>query len=149
MLDELAVWGLVPPLVVADAGYGDVTALRLGLTGRGIPYVVAVKGTTSAYGCDAVPETTPYAGTGRRPTARYRTKPSHLRELVMSAGRSRLRRVTWRYGSKHTTGNPTAKMTSRFLAVRVRPANRDIPRSDDGHLPECRLHLPPTTTMTN
>ncbi|GAA2702516.1 hypothetical protein GCM10010412_100590 [Nonomuraea recticatena] len=31
MLDELAAWGRVPPLVVADAGYGDVTALRLGL----------------------------------------------------------------------------------------------------------------------
>uniref|UniRef100_UPI00082CF2DE IS701 family transposase n=1 Tax=Microtetraspora fusca TaxID=1997 RepID=UPI00082CF2DE len=116
MLDELAVWGHVPPLVVADA-----------------------QGTTSAHAADAVPETTPYAGTGRRPAARYRAKPSNLRELVMSAGRSRLRRVTWRYGSKHTKGNPTAKMTSRFIALRVRPANRDIPRSEDGQLPECWL----------
>jgi SRSO17 transposase len=139
MLDELAVWGHLPPLVVADAGYGDVTALRLGLTTRNIPYIVAVKGTTSAYAADAEPATLPYSGTGRRPVAKYRTKPSHLRELVMSAGRSRLRRVTWRYGSKHTTGNPTATMTSRFIALRVRPANRDIPRSEDGHLPECWL----------
>ena len=30
-------------------------------------------------------------------------------------------------------------MTSRFLALRVRPANRDIPRGPDGSLPECWL----------
>ena len=30
-------------------------------------------------------------------------------------------------------------MRSRFLALRVRPANRDIPRADDGTLPECWL----------
>jgi len=30
-------------------------------------------------------------------------------------------------------------MTSRFLALRVRPANRDIPRYPDGTLPECWL----------
>jgi SRSO17 transposase len=30
-------------------------------------------------------------------------------------------------------------MTSWFLAIRVRPANRDIPRSPDGTLPECWL----------
>ncbi len=42
-------------------------------------------------------------------------------------------------GSKKTAGNPTAKMTSRFLALRVRPANRDIPKDADGSLPECWL----------
>jgi len=47
--------------------------------------------------------------------------------------------VTWRQGTKATTGNPTASMTSCFLAIRVRPANRDIPRADDGSLPECWL----------
>ena len=30
-------------------------------------------------------------------------------------------------------------MRSRFLALRVRPANRDIPRAPDGSLPECWL----------
>ena len=30
-------------------------------------------------------------------------------------------------------------MTSCFLAIRVRPANRGIPRADDGSLPECWL----------
>src|SRR5258708_25746554 len=30
-------------------------------------------------------------------------------------------------------------MTSCFLAIRVRPANRDIPRAGDGSLPDCWL----------
>lgn len=30
-------------------------------------------------------------------------------------------------------------MRSRFLALRVRPANRDIPRGADGTVPECWL----------
>lgn len=139
MLDELAGWGLAPPLVVADAGYGEVTALRQALSARDIPYIVGVKGATSAYPAEVEPETVPYAGRGRRPVPKYRTKPSTLRELALQAGRRALRRVTWRRGSKRTKGNPSAKMTSRFLALRVRPANRGIARDDDGHLPECWL----------
>ncbi|MFC7723298.1 hypothetical protein ACFQWE_57375 [Nonomuraea recticatena] len=30
-------------------------------------------------------------------------------------------------------------MRSRFLVLRVRSANRDIPAQHDGHLPECWL----------
>jgi len=48
MLDELAEWGYRPPVVAADAGYGDTTAFRLALEARNIGYVVAVKGSTSA-----------------------------------------------------------------------------------------------------
>lgn len=47
--------------------------------------------------------------------------------------------MTWRHGTKRSTANPTAKMRSRFLAIRVRPANRDIPRAADGSLPACWL----------
>src|SRR4029450_3212047 len=43
--------------------------------------------------------------------------------------------VPWRHGTRRTRGNPTAKMRSRFLVLRVRPANRDIPRDQDGVLP--------------
>ena len=32
-----------------------------------------------------------------------------------------------------------AAMTGSFLAIRARPANRDIPRAEDGSLPECWL----------
>nr|WP_218061638.1 transposase [Planobispora rosea] len=139
MLDELACWELMPPLVVADSGYGDVTALRLGLTERGLSYVVAVKGGTSAYAADGVPETVPWPGNGRRPVAKYRSAPSSLRELALAAGRSMLRRVSWRQGTKPDKGNPAAMLRSRFLVLRVRPANSDIPRTSDGHLPDCWL----------
>ena len=42
-------------------------------------------------------------------------------------------------GTKATPGNPGAAMTSWFLAIRVRPASRRIPRAGDGSLPECWL----------
>src|SRR3954454_24444632 len=35
--------------------------------------------------------------------------------------------------------NPTAAMSSHFLAIRVRPANHEIPRNTDGSLPDCWL----------
>ena len=61
--------------------------------------------------------------------------PSTLAALALAAGRRALRRVTWRHGTRTTAGNPTAAMASRFLALRVRPANRDIPRAPDGTRP--------------
>jgi len=137
MLDEMtATWGLPTDRpVVADAGYGDATGFRLGLTARGLSYVVAVKPTTSAYPADAVPIAPAYTGRGRPPVPRYRDDPDNLHTLVMAAGRDALRQVTWRQGTRRTKGNPTAKMRSRFVALRVRPANRDIPRAHDGSLP--------------
>jgi SRSO17 transposase len=57
----------------------------------------------------------------------------------LTAGRGALRRITWRRGTKQTPANPTAVMRSRFLAVRVRPTNRNIPRNGDGGLPACWL----------
>jgi SRSO17 transposase len=80
MVDELLAWGRVVPRIVADAGYGDITAFRAGLTARDIEYVVAVKGATSAHRGDTVPETAPYTGKGRRPTPRY-PKPSSCKDL--------------------------------------------------------------------
>ncbi|WP_009478742.1 IS701 family transposase [Rhodococcus sp. JVH1] len=134
MIDELIEWGRIPPVVVADAGYGDTTAFRLALTERGIDYVVAVKGATSAHPGDAVPETAAYTGRGRPPTPRYGPHAT-CKDLVLAAGRKSLRTVTWRRGSKTDPTNPTASMRSRFAVLRVRPANRDIPRAEDGTLP--------------
>jgi SRSO17 transposase len=69
MLDELATWGLAPPVLVGDAGYGEVGEFRQGLDDRQLPYVVQVKGDTSAYPEQARPTTAPYAGRGSPPTA--------------------------------------------------------------------------------
>jgi SRSO17 transposase len=140
MLDEITgVWGLPDRPVAADAGYGDTTAFRQGLQDRGLRYVVAVKPTTSAQPGDAQPVRPPYNGRGRPPAAHYPDAPSNLRDLALTAGRPALRTVTWRHGTRAAKGNPTARMRSRFLALRVRPANRDLPRATDASLPACWL----------
>lgn len=140
MLDEATEdWGVSPRPVVADSGYGDATAFRLGLAQRGLHYVVAVKASTSAQPHDAVPVTPTWSGTGRPPQPGYPSTPTTLRELAVAAGRGSLRQVTWRHGSKKTPDNRTAAMRSRFLALRLRLANRQIPRGADGSLPACWL----------
>ena len=151
MIDEMAGparWGLLEqvtaaggarPVVTGDAGYGDATCFRLRLENRGWQYVLAVKGTTSAYAGDAQPVTRSLGGgPGRPPKPAYPGQPANLRQLA-TASAGQVQPVTWRHGTKATRGNPGAAMTSHFLAIRVRPANRDIPRAGDGSLPECWL----------
>jgi SRSO17 transposase len=136
MLDQMTGnWGLPKLPVAADAGYGDTTEFRLGLEQRDLRYVVAVKETTSAHDEDATPTLIPSSGRGRPPKPRYRDAPNSLRELAIATGRKACVDVTWRHGTRTTTSNPTAAMTSQFLAIKVRPANRDIPRNPDGTLP--------------
>ncbi|SDP98968.1 DDE superfamily endonuclease [Lentzea jiangxiensis] len=149
MLDEVTdAWSLPQRPVVADAGYGDATEFRLGLTERGLTYVLAVSPAATAHPADAVPVTPPWAGNGRPPGPRYQDKPVDLKTLVMNAGRSAGKFVVWRHGTKKSPGNPTASMRSRFLALRVRPDNRNIARAADGSLPECWLlaEWPPGAT---
>lgn len=136
MIDELATWGLTPPVIAADAGYGEITAFRLGLKARGIPSVLAVKATTSAHPATAIPERPDSTGPGRPFQARYRQAPSSLKRLAIAAGRQQLHQVTWCRGTRTGPANRTASMRSRFLALRVRPANKDIPLNEDGSLPE-------------
>jgi SRSO17 transposase len=148
MLDQMTgEWGLDKLPVVADSGYGDATELRLGLDERGMDYVVEVDPTASAYPAQAIPTTAPYTGRGRPPVPAYPHPPATLRELTLAAGRRTLRWVTWRHGTRRTKDNPTAAMRSRFMAIRVRPANRHIPRNADGSLPEQWLiaEWPPNT----
>ena len=139
VLEEITAAGGARPVVVTDAGYGDNTTFRVELDARGWRYAVAVKGTTSGYAGDAQPVTrTLGGGPGRPPRPAYPAPPATLRQLAIASA-DQVRPVTWRQGTKATNGNPDAAMTSWFVAIRVRPANRDIPRSRDGSLPECWL----------
>lgn len=81
MVDQLISWDLAPPALVGDAGYGNATGFRLGLTERNIPYVLAVTFSTTAHTENARPETT----TARPRLARYRTTPPSLKELALNA----------------------------------------------------------------
>jgi len=94
MIDKLIEWGRTAPTVVADASYGDATAFREDLTERGIGYVVAVKGATTAYPGALVPEAAAYTGRGRPPTPRYQDPHSTCGGLVLVAGTSSLQDVT-------------------------------------------------------
>jgi SRSO17 transposase len=98
MVDELGGWGLHPPVVVTDAGYGESGELRLGLEARGLAYVVQVKATISAYPEAVGQQAAPYAGRGRRPRPRYRATRSSLAQLVVAAGPAAVKTVAWREG---------------------------------------------------
>jgi SRSO17 transposase len=112
--------------VVADAGYGVVTAFRDGLTAHGIPYIVGISSETTVW----PPGQTPlppqkYRGRGRPPTLVRRTRrhrPLSVATLAQHLPASAWRTVTWRQGTR-------GAMRSRFAAVRVRPAHRDESRS--------------------
>ena len=75
---------------------------------------------------------------GPPPGPAYPCPPATLRQLAI-AHADEVRQVTWRQGTKAARGNPDAAMASHLLAIRVRPANRDIPRGPHGSLPECWL----------
>jgi SRSO17 transposase len=122
LIDELRVWGLEPPVVLGDGAYGDITELRCALEEREIGYVLDVKGTTSAYAERVRPERPEWSGRGRPPAARYRAKPSSLRELALTAGKRAATGISWREGTR-------GRMHSRFLALRVRPANIELRRA--------------------
>jgi SRSO17 transposase len=122
MIDELVSWGIKPPPILGDGAYGDITELRTGLEQRGLEYVLDVKGGTSAYSEDVEPEQPEWKGNGRPTKARYREDPSSLKELALAAGKKAAVTVTWREGTR-------GKMTSRFLALRVRPANIELRRT--------------------
>ena len=123
MIDELIGWGIKPPPILGDGAYGDTTELRSGLEERELEYVLDVKATTSAYREEVKPIQPPKPeGRGRPPGARYREDPSSLKELALAAGKRSAVTVTWREGTR-------GKMNSRFLALRVRPANIDLRRA--------------------
>lgn len=154
MLDELCgdgdgQAGLAKLPVVADAGYGNPTGFRLGLEHRGLSFVVAIRSDTSAHPAEAVPsipETSP--ARGPRPRPRYRQAPVSVKDLALAAGRDAFTEVCWREGTRTSPANPTARMSSHFALLPVRPANRQIRRNNDGSLPSQLLLVewPPEAT---
>lgn len=129
IVDELADWGMVPPVVVADAGYGQNADFRAALEDRGLPYVMAVRSNVTARSGQAVPTTPPWSGTGRKPQPRYRQAPTALAEMAAESDRQSFSEVTWRQGGSR------GAMGSRFLALRIRPAGGRGPPSGPGGRP--------------
>jgi SRSO17 transposase len=118
--------GVPSGVVLADAGYGVDTAFRTGLTAMGLPYVVGIQSSTSLWppGSGPLPPKA-WSGHGRPPSLVRRHpehKPVSARQLAQILPASAWHIVTWREGTN-------APLTSRFAAVRVRPAHRDYWRS--------------------
>ena len=133
MIDEMRSWNVHVPLVLADAGYGDATAFRLGLNQRGLNYVVGISTTPTAHPASARPVAPLYSGTGRPPVAKYPAPARSVKALVVEAGRGAARPASWREGSRPGTGRTGHKrMYSRFVALRIRPAGREIREATEG-----------------
>jgi SRSO17 transposase len=119
--------GVPKGIVLADAGYGNDTAFRTGLTQAGLVYAVGVQGSTAVWarGTEPLPKKK-WSGRGR-PTKRLQRdetmKPIAAKALAQSLAKTSWQVVTWREGTK-------GELTSRFAARRVRPSHRDTLRAE-------------------
>src|SRR6476661_2612760 len=131
--------GVSPGVVLADAGYGVDTDFRDGVTALGLSYVVGVQSSTSLW----APGTAPlppkrWRGIGRPPSLIRRDdkhKPVSAKQMALALPTRSWRRVTWREGTN-------ARPTSRFAAVRVRPAHRDYNRTSPRPEEWCLIEWP-------
>jgi SRSO17 transposase len=135
MIDEVTGWGLRPPLIVADAGYGDAAEFRQELDNRDLTWVIGVNNAHTAFTEDTQRTAPPYKGAGRRPPLIYREAAPALKSHAMTAGRQAVRQVAWRTGSRRRNGKPRT-MRGHFLFLRLRPASLVHRRAADfGDLP--------------
>ena len=119
--------GVAPGVIVADAGYGADGGFRGGLSALDLTYVVGVQPTLSVWrpGEDPRPPK-PWSGRGRPPSLMRRSpqhQPTSAKALAQALPAQAWLSVTWREGTN-------ADLTSRFAAVRLRPASRDFNRSE-------------------
>jgi SRSO17 transposase len=119
--------GVPPGVVVTDAGYGNDTDFRDGVTALGLAYVAGIQGTTSLWPTGAGPlPAVPWSGRGRPPKRLRRDahhQPLAAERLATGLPAAAWRSVTWREGT-------AGELSSRFAAVRVRPAHGDTARTE-------------------
>jgi SRSO17 transposase len=108
--------------VLADAGYGNDTKFREGITESELLYVVGIHSSLSVWKPGQAPlPKRKWNGMGR-PTKLLgrdrRHQPVSARTLAMGLPASAWKNVVWREGTRKP-------LRSRFAALRVRPAHRD------------------------
>ena len=114
--------GVAPGVLLTDAGYGADGAFRSAVTASGLTYVVGVQSTLSVWppGVEPPPPK-PWSGRGRPPSRMRRDGgriPVSAKTLARGLPEEAWRIVPWREGSNEI-------LSSRFAAVRIRPASRD------------------------
>lgn len=119
--------GLPLAPVLADAGYGNETRFREEITELGLSYAVGVQGSTTVWSPGETPRPKKRRKRTGLPPAPLRPnadpRPVSIKELALALPNQAWKTVTWRPGTKH-------KLSSRFAAVRVRPAHRDAHRTE-------------------
>lgn len=123
-LDDAVARGVRKHVVLADAGFGDVTEFREQLEEKGFSYVVGAASVIKVWAPGTGPVHVPGVPPGQRKQGRPRTKrfktgaekPMTLVELAMSRGTAGLKQLTWREGSR-------GPQRSSFGALRVRTSH--------------------------
>ena len=114
--------GVPMGVVLADAGYGDETAFRDGITALGMRYAVGIRPGTTVWAQGTAPlPPKAWVGRGKKPTKLRRepgNEPVTVKALAMALPAQAWSTVTWREGTN-------AELSGRFAALRVRPAHRD------------------------
>ena len=128
-LDQIAAAraaGVPPGVVLGDAAFGCNGAFRAGVTALDLPYALAIQSNATVWppGLEPLP---PKSSTGRgRPASRLRREADHaplsVKALALGLSADRWIPCTWREGTN-------APLSSRFCALRVRPAGRDWTRA--------------------
>jgi SRSO17 transposase len=114
--------GVTRGVVLADAGYGCDGEFRAGVTALGLSYAMGAPSTLSVWppGQEPLPAK-PWSGRGRPPSRVRRDgdhQPLSAKEFAKQLPAEAWKEVEWREGSNQT-------LSSRFTAVRIRPASRD------------------------
>lgn len=122
LIDQTLSFGITRRPVLADAGYGESVEFRDGLTQRGLMYVVGIPNNHLIWppGTNPRPPKWHSGPRGGRPRTVWRDgnkQPIRIAELVKGIPRERYKTVSWREGAR-------GKLSSKFLAYRVRPAEK-------------------------
>lgn len=133
-IDQALAAGVPAGIVLADAAYGTETHWRDQLSQRGLQYMVGVRDNTKVWWGPhqpaPMPPASPQGGRPRtRPVRDAEHAPLTVHEVAQSLPAKKFRRVTWREGV-------AAPLTSRFAAVRVRPAHHSQPHEEQWMLIE-------------
>ena len=114
--------GLPQGVVLMDAGYGNNSDLREGITQEGLSYVAGIGPTTTVWAPGTLPlPPAPWTGRGR-PGKRLRRDATHqpvsVKSLAAALPQDAWQTIAWREGTNET-------LSGRFARCRVRPAHRD------------------------
>lgn len=116
LIDQARTWGLAGRIVVADAGYGNVTAFREALEQRNLPYAVGVQSSTGVWLMPRRRRQLRPQPAGRPARALPDGPPPPLAVKAAAQQAAGWKKVRWREGSR-------GWLESRFWAGRVRAAH--------------------------